>query len=283
MSRARALIAGGLVATAYLMVAAVTFSIADLPVRPFFDGPHGAVPYRWIDPPPEEEPFNLPPQGGEGVVQLTARGSRDGDFRTLDLQAGVIFPPQAFEQEEGERRIQITITPVDPVGLAPPPTGQEFQGNAYAITARYARSKDPAPLAASECVPTAAVYTCASIILRTPFGAKDVVRHDGDDWVPLEAPTETGNDIFADTTSLGTFVALAPEGTIARAIEARNQVPRSGLPLRDVIAISLGTIATIAGTVIYRRRITARQREDLRKRAAGRKYKPAGKGKAARP
>lgn len=269
---------GAAVAAVYLAVAAVTFSLTDRAVRPLFDGVHGGqVPYNWVNPPPEEEATSQPPQSITGEIRLTPSGSRAADFRTPDSQAGVVFFKEAFVPAEGERFIDVSITPLDPATVGEPPAGLEFQGNAYRYEARYRSSGQPAETAATDCDPTALVYVCSQIILRTPFGAFDIHRKTDDGWIALEDSQETGNDIFGDSVELGTFVASAPEGHTARAIKARNEVlfPQAGFPVRDMIAIGLGVIATVGGTIVYRRRLVSRKREEVKRRAAGRKYKPA--------
>lgn len=258
---------------AYLAVAALTFSITGLKVRPLFDGNHAGIAYRWVDPPPSEEPFNLPPESGEGEVELTRRGSRDGEVQTLDLLAGVLFPSRAFAVPAGEEAISVSVEPLDPKTIGPVPAGKEFQGNAYAFAASYGASGDDAELRATSCDPTADVILCPTIFLTVPFGATDLARWDGNAWVPLPGMEESSPVVFADSPVLGTFVALAEEGRIESVLTV---TPATGFPLRDVIAIVAGGVATIGLSFWYRRRLTSQKREEVRKRAAGRKYKTEG-------
>jgi hypothetical protein len=271
---------------AYLAVAALTFRLADVPVRPLFDGFHGeALPYRWVVPPEAEIPFNLPPEPGQGTIAFVRGGSKDADFRTADLQATVTFPPGAFEPRDGERGIDVTITPLDPEEVGPAPPGSEHQGNAYEVQARYAGSGEPAPTTARGCDLQAVDYTCAAVFLRSPFGAVDIARWDGAVWQTLPDAVETGGDIFGPSPELGTFVALAEEGRIAASIAARGGVPSSGTPLRDIIAIAFGGLAVIVTSGLYRARNAGRRREEAKRRAAGKKYRPPerkGRGAPAR-
>ena len=262
----RALLAGAVLA-GYLATAALTFSLADIPVRPFFDGNHGGLlPYRWVDPPESEVLFNQPPQTGGGEIRLTKKGSADDDVRTPDLQAGLILPETAFDPGPG-KAIEVEIVPLDPDEVGTPPAGQEFQGNAYRFEARYT-DDDPAELAADGCDVTAKVYRCATILLTTPFGAVDLARWSGDSWEPLTDPVETNQDIFADTHRLGTFVALAEEGRIASSVALRDGVPTSGTPLRDIIAIALGAFAVIVASIVYRTRTPGAREETLERDGA---------------
>ena len=243
---------GASAALAYLATALTTFGPLGVPVRPLYDGIHaGSLPYRWVDPPPEEAPFNLPPESGTGEIELTRQGSRDDDFRTLDLQAGIVFPPQVFGPQEGERRIVVSLEPLDPATLGLPPEGLEYQGNAYEITAGYKRSDEPAEPQAEECDPRARVYRCMTLILRTPFGSTGLYRMAGDGWTELPDTVEAQNDRFGDTPALGAFVAMGPEGTIASAIAAR-QGGSGGVSTSDIIAIVLGAAAAIGGTAVFR-------------------------------
>lgn len=260
-SRRRIVGWGAAAALVYVAVALATFGPLGVPVRPLYDGVHdpGGLPYRWVDPPPEEEPFNLPPESGIGEIELTRQGSRDDDFRTLDLQAGIVFPPQAFGSQEGERRIVVTLEPVDPQALGPPPEGLEYQGNAYEITARYKRSEEPAPPLADECDPRARVYRCMTLILRTPFGSSGLYRMTDDGWTELPDTVEAQTDRFGDTPALGTFVAMGPEGTIAAGIAAREG-GSGGVSTSDIMAIVLGAVAAIGGTLVFRWRAGKRSK-----------------------
>ncbi len=245
---------GAAAALVYVAVALATFGPLDVPVRPLYDGVHGPQPYRWVNPPPEEEPFNLPPEAGEGELPLGRRGSEAGDVRTLDLQAGIIFPDRAFGPERGADGIVVHVVPVDPAGLGPAPEGLEYQGNAYEMTARYRTSEDRARLVAEDCVARAdETFLCPTVLLRTPFGSSALYRMTGDGWQELPDTVEAGNDRFGDTPALGTFVAMGPEGTIAAGIAAREG-GSGGVSTSDIMAIVLGAVAAIGGTLVFRLR-----------------------------
>ncbi len=169
-------------------------------LRLLYDGFVPPVPYRWVRPPITLAFGNRPPEPGTGLIALTASGSSPGTILTGDAQAGVIFPEDAIEEPSGESSVIVTITPLDPGGIAPVPSGLRFDGNAYRFDAVYAGSRRPLVLRKP-----------ATVVLRYPTGATDLLQLSGPRWSPLHAsPIEIAFQIYVSTITLGVFVAAGP-------------------------------------------------------------------------
>jgi hypothetical protein len=190
------------VAGLYLAVAAAAWGW-PLPFRLLYDGFSPPPPYHWVRPPAALARGNQPPEPGEGTVALLAGGSSSGSILTGDAQAGVIFPTAAVEDPPGESFARVTIVPLDPSGMPPPPAGLRFDGNAYRVEAVYGISQKPVVLRRP-----------VTVVLRYPTGATNLVRLSGSTWTEVTAQTAPlAFQIYTNTRALGVFVAAGPPQT----------------------------------------------------------------------
>ncbi len=186
-------------AAAYLAAALGTWN-ADLPVRVVFDGVAPLPPYHWVHPPPSLARDNQPPDGGTGLVTLTAAGSQPAAVPTGDEQAAVVFPQGSIAPRPGEPTARVTLTPLDPAAVAPVPAGLAFDGNAYKIEAMYGVSRAPAVLLKK-----------VNVVLRFPASGTKILRASGSGWTDLGATTiPPAMQNVGDTDALGVFVAAGP-------------------------------------------------------------------------
>ncbi|MGH2785620.1 MAG: hypothetical protein ACRDJ1_10175 [Actinomycetota bacterium] len=171
------------------------------PVLPLYDsGPLPNEPYRWVDPPPEFQAGNIVPEGTEQEVAMTDIGTVGSTVVTPDGQAAVVFKEGAFAPKLGEIALMVEIRPLDPDTLGDPPEQSRFDGNAYTVTATYAKDGS-----------TAALTKSATVILRAPLGGTRLVRlQPPADWAELSetTPVAMSLQVFGESTTLGTFVAL---------------------------------------------------------------------------
>lgn len=188
-------------AAALVYVAAVACCCPQTrPARPLYDGYVPPPPYRWVRPPAAVARSNQLPAEGRGVVALTPQGSAPAAVATDDEQAVVVFPKGAIEPRPGERSVEVRLTPLDPAGLGPAPPGVRYDGNAYRVTATYAISHRPAPLAAA-----------VNVVLRYATGANVVLQRTGSGWTRLASTTIPINfQVYGPTRDLGVFVAAGP-------------------------------------------------------------------------
>jgi hypothetical protein len=244
----------GVVAAA-LYVAAVLVTSGRAPVRLLFDGFSGPVQYNWVSPPPSLASTNQPPQSGSTDITVEASGSGGLSLATGDAQASIVAPQGTFAAKDGQTAVHVSIAPLDPAKVGPTPNGLAFDGNAYTFTATYVPSGDPAPMTKR-----------ASILLRYPIHATQILRWTGTGWAALKTTVVTGTlQVFAGSDELGTFVAVAP-----------NQ--KRGLGWLPYISVGAIVLAGLAGLLV-------RWREGKRRaaRPKGSRPTPRPKSQGKRP
>jgi hypothetical protein len=191
-----------------VVIAAYLAAVAVMPPAPharvLYDGLVPQPPYRWVRPPSGRQGDNERPQPYATVLPLRAGGSVPAEFATDDLQATITFPADVVEPRAGETKARVTLTPLDPETLGPPPSGRRFDGNAYRIEAVYEASGAPVKLRGP-----------VTVVLRYAAHATTILRHEktGDRaaWVRLPTTVYTGSqEDLAHSDTLGVFVASSP-------------------------------------------------------------------------
>jgi hypothetical protein len=200
---ARPAAAAGL-AAALLYLAAAAWMPPAPHARVLYDGLVPAPPYRWVRPPAGYRGDNEPPKPYSAVLTLRPSGSPPAEFTTDDLQATITLPDNAIELRAGETQVRVTLTPLDPAPLAPPPAGRRFDGNAYRIEAVYASSGA-----------AAALHMPVTIVLRYAVHATTILRLDhaagAAAWSRLPTTVFTGSqEDLAHSDTLGVFVTSTP-------------------------------------------------------------------------
>ncbi|MGH2727343.1 MAG: hypothetical protein ACRDKS_10285 [Actinomycetota bacterium] len=250
MNRRRLLL--GVVAAAAYVAAAVGLA-GNGPVLPLYDGNLlPPEPYRWVNPPPDLAGTNVSPEPTRQEVALTESGSVSASIVTADSQAALVVRDGSFAARLGEIAVIVEITPLDPETIGSPPAAVGYDGNAYRITATYA--KDGAE---------AVLTTPVTVVLRSPLGGTRLLRRDGSTWTEISAqPVAASLQVFGETTQLGTFVAgqtIHPKGpafpwlpvslgasgvaAIAAWFSAAHLRRRKSLPRRDRRAAARGKTA----------------------------------------
>lgn len=198
------------------------------PTRPLLDGIGANQPYHWVNPDPLFAGGNQVPTSVTLTVELNASGSETPSLVTPDGQAGLVLPPSSFPTKAGESKIQVTVDPLDPKTVGPPPAGMRFDGNAYRFTATYAKSKAPAALAKP-----------VTVVLRFPILATRIYRRDGQAWTEVKStPLGASQQIYADSPTLGTFVAASLP------LETDK---KKNFPTVLVVSIAAAVVAAAAG------------------------------------
>jgi hypothetical protein len=186
-------------AAAALYLAAGAYVWTRVPVRLLYEGEAPPPPYRWVRPPANLPEPNQPPEAGTGTIPLTPDGSPSASVLTDDGQSAVIFRFGAIVPRAGATSVQVSIIPLDPGTMAPPPPGLRFDGNAYRMQATY---PDGTPINLAQPV---------TVVLRYPRHATMLLRSTGNGWSRLDAHVVAGAlQIFASTDRLGVVVAAAP-------------------------------------------------------------------------
>ncbi|HVM12567.1 MAG TPA: hypothetical protein VM638_08865, partial [Actinomycetota bacterium] len=231
----------GAAALAAYGAAALGLGLSGARLLPVFDGVAPVAPYRWVNPPPEMAQGNQPPESGEQVIEADADVKALAAF-TLDAQASMTAADPAFGEHPDERSVRVTVRPLDPETLGPPPEGLGYQGNAYEFAATFQPSGEPARL-----------EQVATVVLRYPIHATTVLRKVDGGWERLPKPITVGESltIYAETPEMGTFVAAGPP----------TEEEKAGV-LRWVGygAAGLALVGAVALALIRRRRASAARR-----------------------
>jgi hypothetical protein len=199
------------------------------------DGLQPPAPYQWVNPPPDRVKDNTPPSGITGSVTLTANGSA-GSVTTPDTQASILFDSNSVPVPPGQTSVSVTITPLDPNKVGPPPPGgYHYDSNAYRFEAVYEPSGQPL------------TKMSVTIVLSFATSADHVFHWNGSAWDPLPTTPAAQNQLFAPATSLGTFVAAGTK-VVAPAKSA------SPVLLVLEVAVPFALIAVALIVVLGRRR-----------------------------
>jgi hypothetical protein len=240
--RRRVLVCGLLLAAVYLLVGGLSFRAGLLPRVPVLDGLPPPAPYQWVNPPPDRRRDNKPPEGVTDSIQLTSIGSA-GSVSTLDSQASVIFDTNSVPVPPGQSSVSVTLSPLDPATVGPPPSGgYHYDSNAYRFAAAYEPSNQP--------VTTMSV----TIVLSYATSADRVIRWNQSGWDALPSTPAGGNQLFAPTDHAGIFA------TATTKVGHTVKQPKPVLLVLEVAA-PFAVIAVILLVVLGRRRSsTARRR-----------------------
>ncbi|HEV2438902.1 MAG TPA: hypothetical protein VGX97_02420 [bacterium] len=211
--------------TAGLLVAAVLVVPGPARLgRSLYDGVSPMPPYQWAHPPRELARDNRPAEPGRTTRDLDPEGRSPGAVATGDAQCTVIFNDGAIAAGPLGGTITVTVTPLDPASLAPPPPGTRFDGNACRFEAVYGKS-GVAPR----------YRRPITVVLRYATGGTQIVRATAAGpprWEPIRAVQYGGHLqlLVADVTALGTFAPVAPAGTpyVSRTSWARVAVVAAG-------------------------------------------------------
>jgi hypothetical protein len=200
----QALVAGAAVVVTYAGLAAWSGHLSPLARGPLLDGT-APVNYRWVDPPPELASTNQPPSSGSFSLVLTAKGVKGEVVFTSDNQATVIVATGSIAPKPGQRSVRLTITPIDPAKLPPPPDDLSVFGNAVRIGVTYQPSGDPVSTI-SQPLDVILVYPALSNL----HVATHVMLYSSDEdaWKRLEGADSGGLAQTVEANAPGTGVVM---------------------------------------------------------------------------
>jgi len=194
------------IAALYLAAAGLSFRGGLVPALPLLDGTGPPPPYQWVKPPPDRLKDNTPPSAGEGTIPLTALGS-SGSVTTPDGQAQVLFDNDSVPPLPGQTAVSVTLKPLDPDTVGPPPDGLGYDSNAYEIDASYKPSGQPVE------------QVTATVVMTFATKADRILRWTGSSWEALPSTPAGTNVLFAIARKFGIFATagantgLAPKQT----------------------------------------------------------------------
>ncbi|HYR61962.1 MAG TPA: hypothetical protein VET24_04930 [Actinomycetota bacterium] len=235
--RSRAAGLGLVIALAYLVVGGLSFRGGLLPRAPVLDGGQPPPPYQWVKPPPDRVKDNVPPSGVTGTIPLTVTTTA-GSVTTPDYQAQLISDSNSIPRLPGQTSVKVTIDPLDPTTVWPPPPGDHDDSNAYRFSAVYGPSNQP--------LTTMSV----TVVLSYATNADHIFRWNGSAWAQLPSTPSAQNQLFSPTDALGVFVAAGP-GPAKPAAKATSPV----LLVLEV-AVPFAVIVIVLVAVLGRRRMS---------------------------
>lgn len=203
---------GGALAAAVLAPAVLVATVLLLPGparlgRAPFDGLTPLPPYQWVHPPRELARDNRPAQAGGATRDLDPAGRSVGAVATGDAQCTVIFNDGSIAAGPLGSAIRVTVTPLDPAALGPPPPGTRFDGNACRFEATYSTGG---------AVPH--YNRPVTVVLRYATDANQIVRATAPavpPWQPVRTVRYAGHLhlLVADVPALGTFAPVTAAST----------------------------------------------------------------------
>jgi hypothetical protein len=248
--RRRAFLAGLAALAAYAAGATVSGHLTPLAGRPLLDGFAPPAAYDWVRPPPQLAASNKPPSSGRFTVDLDPQaGSIAAVFAVADNQASLGLSQGAIAPVERESAAILTITPLDPASLGPPPTGTRITGNVYRFQASFRESGDP----------VTSFRQPAQLVLFYPappnalsFKHTVLKSVDGKSWRTLQSIDSRAQQLIqADAGSLGYFAVGESGGTVTKASPTRRVV---------TIAVWVGGAAIVLGLIVWAEIRTRRAR-----------------------
>ena len=166
---------------------------------------------------------------------MTSLGSA-GSHTTPDGQAQILFDSNSVPVPPGQTSVGVTITPLDPDRVGPPPPGgYHYDSNAYKFDAVYEPSGQPL------------TTMTVTVVLSFATSADHIFRWNGSGWDALPTTPAGPNQLFAPTDRLGIFVA---SGTTVGS--AAKQTSPMILVLE--VAAPFAVIAVVLIVVLGRRR-----------------------------
>lgn len=242
---APALAAGLGVGVLYAASAALSGHLSPLARQPLLDGLAPAVPYRWVEPPPELAATNLEPASGRFEIDLTENGSASNVVTTGDAQVALILSEGAFPTADGQRAVAISVDPLAPSAVQPPRGPTTIVGNVYLLDATYQPSGRRARLRGD--LRVVLVYPLVTGI----HGHTLIVSEGGEEWTEVESTDFTAiQQVDGPVGGLG-YVAVgsAPAPSPATGPTATPSRVDDG-PDIATIAIATG-IVLLSGVAAY--------------------------------
>jgi hypothetical protein len=183
----------------YAVALVTTLRVTGHDVRPLFQGIGPDSPYRWVNPPPEFAPGNVPPRPSSTDIELRATGSQSAGLVSDDSQLIINLNENAVPPHAGDNTVTIAFTPLDPAELGPLTPPMRPDGNAYRVEMTYKPSGQAVP----------DLTTPGNVLVIVPEPADGVLfSRDGRTWEALDSRHEAGSGgQSASITAPGYFLA----------------------------------------------------------------------------
>ena len=159
--------------------------------------------------PPGQISSNQPPASKQATLDLTKDGGA-GFVTTSDGQVNVIIGKNSFPPVAGQTSVRITIKPLDPAKLGPPPRGTTITGNAYLISAAYEPGGKPVGFLSAP-VTVLLIYPAVASSGVTPPRHTLIRSFDGRTWQTQKTQdSPQGLQAVEETEHFGYFAVVTP-------------------------------------------------------------------------
>jgi hypothetical protein len=232
--RVGAAAAAGCIVLLYVGGAYLSGRLSPVARRPLLDGLAPSAPYRWVSPPENLAGANRSPTSGTFTLDIGPGGIPGGAFTTPDAQVSVIVPNDSIPPAPAQRQVRLTVTPIDPASLAPPPRGRIVLGNAVRVVATYRPSGDP----------VRNLSRGVELVLVYPFVLDDGGDHqlitspDGSAWQRIRTTDHVGPAQAIGTMSSFGYAAVSG----LRAQRSSSPAPSEGGPGVPFAIIAAGVV-----------------------------------------
>jgi hypothetical protein len=242
---------GAAVVTVYLAAAVISGRLSPLARHPLLDGFQTAVPYNWVNPPPDQAGSNKQPSSAAKTLSFANQGA-SGFISTPDRQALLIIGKRTFQlpAADGQTGVHITITPLDPATLAGLPKPLVPSGNAYRVRGAFQPSGD-AVASFTAPVTVTLIYPAAASSGLTPPTHTLLWSKDGRTWTKLKTIDSHGGLQVAGTLQAPGYLVV---GAPAQAAAAQEASRLRALALGILVALAVFVVAGLIYVLRTRRR-----------------------------
>ena len=224
------------VAGVYLAVALATLGATSRHrFLPLFEGVGPPPKYSWVKPPASLAAGNTVPKVATADFPLTGP-AEPFLATTTDGQFEITLAANTFASHGSDTKVHCIITPLDPSTLAPLPTGEAADGNAYQIELTYEPSGAPVP----------SLTAPGSVVLTAPYTADfNYYSADGQAWTKLPSLQVSGPTVLGSMfTRAGYFVV----GTAPHRLRTSTPGAKSTVST-VVVAAAVVAVALLLGAV----------------------------------
>jgi len=246
MSR-RTLAWGVVAAAAWIALAAVSADLSPLARRPLLDGLVPGAAYRWVDPPAELAPDNLPPSAATFVLRFRVGASEADVVFTPDNQVTAVAT-EGVVRDRNARELRLSLTPEAPSSVAPLPGDLEPFGNVVLVEAE---TEPGGPIESFDEVLTLILVYPATANLHAT--AHELLwSADGRSWMSLDTTDSTAQQQAQAEIEAPGYVVVGGVPTAAPAVDGEADGGRN--TLSTILLVAAGASLLIGIGLLIRAR-----------------------------
>jgi hypothetical protein len=218
-ARRRAIAWGVLAVAAYAALAGWSGRMSPLARGPLLDGTVPGAAYRWVEPPPDLAPTNVPPSAGDFRIRLGDDGSFPDVLITNDNQVTIVPQRGSIRARPGQTEVRFRIDPLGPSTFADPPDELVPFGNVYRIRATYEPSDEPVrrfdrpPIAILVYPATPNLHATNHVVLYSKDGSRWTELDTQDSLAQQQAQAELAQAGYVMVAAVPAAIPTPPAGS----------------------------------------------------------------------